>query len=598
MSAKRGTRGSAGSVEALLGRAMQAHQAGDLVTAQAVYAKVLRANPRNFGALYALGVSYCQQGQHARGVSFLEQALAVQPDYAEAHSNLASALNALSRHDEAVAHSERAVALDPACAEAYCNLGNALHALGRYEEAIVRHEQALVLKPALAEAYCNLGNIFHTVGRHEESIARYEQALALDPACAEAHNNLGNALHALARHDEAIVRYEQALVLKPTSADAHCNLASALNALSRHDEAAAHSERALALRPDFAQAHNNLGNTYKALARYDEAIARYEQALALKPDLAEAESNMGLVLLALGRHAEGWAPYEARWRVKGVAQLPDFQRPLWLGQEDIAGRHLLIQFEQGLGDAILMSRYVTLLEQRGVHCWIQAPPALLALLQRSFPRSHVVPFPDCPADVELRIPMMSLPLAMQTFRESDIPRVVPYLVADEQNAARWASRLDARRTRAVGLAWRGDPRYTHDHQRSISLGTMLPLLARKDVQFVALAHNLTEVESTELARHDNVIVPDTDQFSFDDLAAVVSVLDIVISVDSSPAHLAAALGRPTWVLLSSIPLWCWLLGRSDSPWYPTARLFRQTVTGGWTGVMDDVNDALSDASRG
>jgi tetratricopeptide (TPR) repeat protein len=593
MSAQRRTRGSPGSIGALLSRAMQAHQAGDLVTAQALYAEVLRASPRHFAALYALGVSYCQQGQHARGVPFLEQALAVQPDYAEAHSNLASALNALSRHEEAITHGERAVALDPACAEAYSILGDALHAFARDDEAIVRYERAVDLKPAYTEAYCNLGNALQALARYDEAIARYEQALALRPDFAQAHNNLGNALHALARHDEAVACYERAVALHPAKTEAYYNLGNALHALARYDEAIARYEQALALRPDLAQAHNNLGSALNALDRSDEALPHYTQALAFKPNLAEAEANMSLALLALGRYAEGWQPYEMRWWLKGVAGLPDFQRPLWLGQEDIAGRHLLIQCEQGLGDAILMSRYVTLLEQRGVHCWIQAPPALLALLQRSFPRSRVVTFSDCPADVEWRIPIMSLPLAMQTFRESDIPRVVPYLKADEQNAACWASRLAARGTRAVGLAWRGNPRYAHDHQRSVRLETVLPLLARKNMQFVALPHDLTEVETTELARHDNVIVPDTDHNSFDDVAAVVSVLDVVISVDSSPAHLAGALGRLTWVLLSSKPLWCWQLGRSDSPWYPTARLFRQTASGHWAGVMDDVSQALS-----
>jgi ADP-heptose:LPS heptosyltransferase len=231
-----------------------------------------------------------------------------------------------------------------------------------------------------------------------------------------------------------------------------------------------------------------------------------------------------------------------------------------------------------------------------VDCWIQAPRALAALLQRSFPRARVVPPDRCPAEVELRIPVMSLPLAMKTFSESEIPRGVPYLVVDEREKAQWTSRLGTRRKHTVGLVWRGLKQHRNDHNRSIGLEALMPLLGRKQIQFIGLQKELTRAESEELSRHDNVMVLDGELGSFDDTAAVVSALDVVISADSSPAHLSGALGKPTWILLPFSPDWRWLLARSDSPWYPTARLFRQESIGDWAAVIDRVGESLDQLS--
>jgi tetratricopeptide (TPR) repeat protein len=558
MSAKRGTRGSPGSVGALLDSAMRAHQAGDLVTAQALYAEVLRASPRNFGALYALGVSYCQEGQHARGVPLLEQALAVEPDYAEAHSNLASALNALSRHNEAVAHGERAVALDPACAEAYCSLGNALHALGRYEEAIVRYEQALALKPNLPEVYFNLGNALRALARNDEAVVRYEQALALNPAYAEAHNNVGNALHAVARPDEAIAHYEQALVLNPAS----------------------------------SEAHGNLGNALHALGRDDEAIAHYEQALAIEPDFADAEHSMSSSLLALGRLAEGWQPYEARWRVKGVAGLPDFQCPLWLGAENIAGKTILLHAEQGLGDTIQFCRYAALVAQQGARVILEVQPALRTLLADIQGPHQIVARGDTLPDFDCHCPLLSLPLALGTRLET-IPAPVPYLAAQPDLVARWEAVLGPKERSRIGIAWAGSPGYKDDRKRSIPLRRLRPLLTA-GASVVSLHHEVCAADLEVLDAHPEILQFGEELRDFTDMAALVTLLDLVISVDTSVVHLAGALGKPVWVLLPFAPDWRWTLDRTDSPWYPTARLFRQPCIGDWDSVIRTVVERLAE----
>ena len=628
--------GSPGASGVVLDKAIEAHLAGRIGEAQKLYQSVIDADPADPVALHLLGVSYIQQGQPLQGISFVEQALALRPDDAGMHYNLACALQALNRLDEAIEHYETGLAINPRQAEAHLNLGNALQAQDRHAEAIAHYQETLALKPDDADAHNNWGNSLQALERQVEARDHYEKALAFKPDHAQARNNLGNTLQALNRHEEAIARFREALAIKPEFAEAHNNLGHALQALNRPEEAIGHYEAALVLRPDYAEAHSNWGIALQALNRHEEAIARYDRAIALKPDYAEAHWNKSLALLCLGRFAAGWQLYEKRWQRKQTVALPDFNLPLWLGQEGRAGpvlrharlggdrasrnmvsrrsgfvhfigslrallrhgsagagRNILIQFEQGHGDALQMLRYVALLERIGMRCWIQVPPALMALTHRSFPRAQVVGVGQCPPDVRFRVPMLSLPLAMKTFSEAQIPGVVPYLIADERKKAEWASRLAIEHRRSVGLAWRGRPTHRNDRNRSILLETLVPLFSRKEIQFVNLQKDLTEAEFEELARHDNVTIIDKELDSFDDTAAVASVLDLVICVDSAPAHLSGALGKTTWVLLPFSPDWRWLLARSDCPWYPSARLFRQKSIGDWAEVVRAVGGALS-----
>ena len=627
--------GSPGASGVVLDKAIEAHVAGRIGEAQELYQSILETNPDDHVALHLLGVSHIQQGRPLEGIPFVEQALALRPDNADAHYNLACALQTLDRLDEAIARYGAALAINPGHAAAHLNLGNALQAQDRHAEAMAHYQETLALKPDDADAHNNWGNSLEALNRHEEASDHYAMALKFRPDHAQALTNLGNTLQALNRHDEAIARYQEALAIKPEFAEAHNNLGHALQALNRTDEAIGHYQAALAIRPDYADAHNNWGIALHAQNRHNEAILRYDRVIALKPDYAEAQWNKSLALLGLGQFAAGWPLYEKRWQRKQTVALSDFNLPLWPGQESSAGvvsrqacsgrdgasrkmasqrsgfvtfirslrsllgaatagagTNILIQFEQGLGDALQMLRYVLLLEQIGMRCWIQVPPALMLLTQRSFPRARVIALDQCPADVQFRVPMLSLPLAMKTFSEAQIPGVVPYLIADERKKAAWASRLATGRRHTVGLAWRGSPTHKHDRNRSIPLEILKPLLSLGEIQFVTLQKDLTDAESGELARHDNVIALDRALESFDDTAAIVSVVDLVISVDSSLAHLAGALNKATWVLLAFSPDWRWRLGRSDSPWYPSARLFRQPSPGDWTGVIEAVAASL------
>jgi len=609
--------GDPSALTALRDEAIELHVAGKIAAAQERYLSLLEKSPDDPVALHFLGVSYVQLGRPESGIPFIERALSLQPDYADAHFNLGCALQTSGRFGDAVGCYARALAINPGHAGAQLNLGNALQALNRHAEAIACYQKALELRQDDPDAHNNWGNSLQALGQHDQAIACYEKALALKPGHAEAHNNMGNSLSALDRRDQAAASHERALALRPEYAEAENNLGHVLLELNRVDAALAHFAKALAIKPDFAEAHNNWGMALQALNRHDEAIAQYESAIALKPDYAEAQWNKGLAALCLGRFEEGWPLYEKRWQLKSAVALPDCNRPLWPGRaidanaqrrgssrsrgflRALFGRsanapdtNLLLQYEQGFGDALQMLRYIPLLEQTGVHCWVQAPPALRALVQRSFPQARVVMRGDCPAEAEFRIPLTSLPLALQTFSEFEIPRTVPYLVVDERKRAAWGARLAGRSGRSVGLVWRGRPTHKNDRNRSVPLEILEPLFALQDIQFIALQKDLTEAERSTLACHANVTAPDGELESFDDTAALVSVLDLVISVDSAAAHLSGALGKTTWVLLPFSPDWRWLLARSDCPWYPSARLFRQKSMGDWIHVVREIGDAL------
>jgi len=335
-----------------------------------------------------------------------------------------------------------------------------------------------------------------------------------------------------------------------------------------------------------------MGVSLAALNRDAEALVCHERALAIDPHYADAEFNKALGLLRSGNFREGWRAYEKRWQAKDGAGKRHVDRPLWLGDTPVEGRSVLIEFEQGFGDAIQAWRYVPRLEALGAKCWIHAPASLQALVQRSFPHTSVIPRNWWPDQIELRVPVMSLPLATHTFSEADIPRVVRYLAADERQVAQWAARLSSAGAPRVGLVWRGNPSHRNERNRSAPLEAFAPLLSRAGVRFVTLQKNLTDPEREILSRYANVTVLDEELRTFDDTAAAMSTLDIVISVDSAPAHLAGALGRTTWILLPFSPEWRWMLGRSDSPWYPTARLFRQRSIGDWAGVVAELCAAL------
>ena len=581
---------TASAVPALFAAALQHHQAGRLNEAAPLYRQVLAIDPRHADSLNLAGVVAHETGRPDLAADLIGKALEIKPNEASYHSNLGTALWKQGRLDAAAACYRAAIARNPNYPKAHFNLGTVLWQQRRLDEADACYCNAIHLKPDYPEAHDNLGTVRKELGRLDEAVICYIRALAFRPDYPEAQNNLGTVLWQQGRLDDAIGCYRRALALRPGFSEAHFNLGIAVGELGQLDAAVDCYRSALALRPDYPEAYDNLGTTLKELGRLDEAVACYRKALELAPEHPEAHSNLGIALLARGDFAAGWEEHE--WRLQ-TPQLRkawrNFPQPQWRG-EAAAGRTLLIHAEQGFGDTLQFCRYGALAAARGLRVILEVQPPLVRLLRGLPGVDRVVARGDALPPFDLHCPMLSLPLAFGTTLET-IPGAACYLRADPEEVTAWETRLATLRqpARRVGLAWAGNPRAHSrglaavDRRRSMAPAELAPLFQLPGVQFVSLQKSgpaaPAEFPLTDLMAAVN---------DFADTAALVANLDLVISVDTAVAHLAAALGKPVWLLDRFDPCWRWLTGRRDSPWYPTLRLYRQPRPGDWEAVVAEV----------
>jgi tetratricopeptide (TPR) repeat protein len=499
-------------------------------------------------------------------------------------------LRKLRRFDEALASHDAALALRPDYPEALVGRGVLLHDRKQFDAALKSYDRALGLRPDYAEALVNRGAILHEVGRSEEALKSFERALAGQPDNVEALTNRGVVLHDLARYDEALAQHEQAAAMRPGDAAVLHNRGVTLHKLRRLEEALASHDSALVARPNYAEAHANRGVTLYDLKRFDEALASYDQAIALRPDYADAHFFKSLSSLVTGDFERGWTGYEWRHRAP-AARLTErvFHQPLWLGKGDIAGKTILLHSEQGFGDTIQFSRYVPLVAARGARVLLEVEEPLCELVNGLAGPVQVIAKGDPLPDFDLRCPLPSLPLAFRTRLET-IPSDTPYLHLPTQALDYWGEMLGAKEGLRVGLAWAGNTRHVRDGERSMRLRDLLPL-TDIGATFVSLQKDVRPGD-VEALKSCDIIQLGEELGDFSDTAALISQLDLVISVDTSVAHLAGALGKPVWILLTHAPDWRWLLDRDDSPWYPTARLFRQQDSREWGSVVTRLRESL------
>lgn len=553
--------------------------------------------------------------------------LALQPDFSIGHNTLGTVLAARSATDEAIASYRQAIELEPRFAQAHYNLGLALESQESVPEAEASYRRALLAKPDYPLALHALGVLLQRQQRHAEAVDLYRRIVELQPDHGEAHCNLGSALKELNRPAEAIACYERALTLLPNLAEAHFSLGVIFQAqqqwakaegayrravAARPDYAEAFNnlgtlcrnqgklaegircfERALEVRPDFAEALSNLGNVFMVQGRRTEAMVCYDQALRMRPDYAQAHTNRALARLAAGRFEEAWPEYEWRWKC------PDFKQhghelPLWDGSP-LEGRTLLVHAEQGLGDTLQFARYVPLVAARGGRVIFEVQKPLAPLVQQSGMPGVIgkgEPLPAC----DVQIPLMSLPLVFGTTYHT-IPHEVPYLSADPRLVEQWRDTLSGSHELQVAIAWQGSITYRADRFRSIPLGHFARL-ALEGVELVSLQKGIGSEQAGNLtnrfALREFGDALDRDHGAFMDTAAIMKCVDLVITSDTSVAHLAGALGVPTWVALPLAPDWRWHTDRDDSPWYPTMRLFRQTTFDDWSTVFERLAQALRD----
>jgi tetratricopeptide (TPR) repeat protein len=567
-------------------QALDFHRQGNLPQAEKLYVDVLAVRPDYFEALHMLGLMKLQRGDAAGALRLMLGALQARPKSPEVLLNYSLVLNMLGRFDEALATLDQVLSIKRRSVEAHNNRGAMLESLGRDQEALEALDRALAIKPGHADALYNRGSVLRKLGRHEEALKSFERVLALKPDYVKAHNNRGLALDALNRFEDALASYDRALALDPRFIESLNNRGNILQKLGRHQDAVGSYDLALALNPDYAEVLNNRGRSLAFLGRHVEALANTSRAIAIKPDYIDAQWNEALLMLRLGDFAEGWKQYEWRFkRGEGLKKLRTYPQPLWRGEAPVAGKTIFVHFEQGLGDTIQFGRYTRLLAQQGARVIFEVQPPLKSLLaQLASPSIQVIGHGDAIPAFDLHSPLLSLPLAFRTELAS-IPPATPYLTVPDERIAQCRARMAQRSGLRVGMVWSGNPDHKDDHNRSVALARLAPLLDTPNVQFVSLQKELREADAQFLAQEPRILDFGRDFGDFDDTAAAIGAVDLVISVDTSVAHLAGALGKPVWVLLPFCPDWRWLLVRDDSPWYPTARLIRQSGPGDWESVV-------------
>jgi len=607
--------------------ALARHNAGDLAGASAAYRRLLARFPGNADLYRLLGIALLQLGKAVEAAELLDKALAARPDdagtrlyrgraraqagllpqaledysqvaesggahAAEAWFSLGRLRRANGEREAALQCYDRGLALKPDDGRVWFNRGNALGEAGRMAEAIESYAQATRLLPDFAAAWFNLGTALLGSARAAEAIPVFEHLLRLQPDHGDALINLGNAWRSEGRDDRAADVYRRALAIEPARAETHNNLASILLAEGDIASALRHFDAAMLAAPDQVIFHLGKASALKQAGRLDEALLVFDKAVEVAPTHVEARTSRSLCQLLAGRLPEGLVEYEWRWQSPDLSGVrPNFPKPLWLGQADIRGKRLLVRWEQGLGDTIQFSRYVSLLNALGAEVILQVQPPLLSLLRGLSGRGVLLAEGQPLPEFDYHVPMLSLPLACRTTLAT-VPAVDRYLSVDSGRLAAWRARLGEVRGMRIGVAWSGRPEHKNDKQRSLSLAQFLAALPEGPTYFV-LQKDVRETDAALLATQSAFVNLAADFGDFSDTAAVCELMDLVISVDTSIAHLAGALGRPLWLLLPFVPDWRWLMGRSDTPWYPSASIFRQGEDKDWLPVLQQVRVALS-----
>jgi hypothetical protein len=477
-----------------------------------------------------------------------EDSIAQEPENPWAHNALANVLHQLRRYDDAVAVLDRAIALRPSYAEAYGSRGNALLALDCFDLAIESYDRAIALKADYVGAYNNRSHALRQVGRLTDALESYDRAISLLPHRAELYSNRGNVLQDLDRLEEAVESYDAAIARKP----------------------------------DYPSVHSNRGVALKLLRRLDESMASFETALRLKPDYPEAIWNKAILHLLIGEFEIGWRGYEARKQTKEFSG-NNYRRSGWLGDADLSGKTILIHFEQGFGDVLQFSRYVGMCRRAGARVLFAPQSPLRSVMRGLDSEAEIVDAENPNLRFDFHSPVVSLAVAFRTNLES-IPSPSGYISVDPEKIAAWARRLGPKRKPRIGVVWGRSVSY--DLRKNIPLG-LFEALFDPAFEFVSLQKYMSDAECAIL-NHAGVQQPGGTFLDFSDTAAVCCLMDLVISIDTSVAHLAGALGKPTWVLLPWLADWRWLLDRDDCPWYSSMRLFRQPTRGNWEPVLERV----------
>ena len=604
--------------------AFAAFQAGDLSgtegLCQKLLAKPAQTGSVQFDALHLLAAAQFRAGRAAEALPNYDAALAIKPQAADVLNNRAVALKALGRFDEAIASYDSALAVRPDFVEAIVNRGNVLVQMKRYEEALTNYDEALTIRPDNAKVLNNRGSVLNALARFDDAVTSYDKALAITPNLVEALNNRGISLvslrrfeealansrqslaarpnnpqalatQALAHHElgqleDAVASYDQALAADPQNSELSCRRASAMGALGRSTDAIADDDVEVTSQAENADAYNQRGLTLTEVRRFPEALTSFRKAQELRPDFIAAHRNELNLHLLTGDFRRAWWKEDQQWKWEKAAAAPSKPKERqWDGLQLLSNKTILLHGGQSYADVIQFCRYIPRLAARGARVIADVAPPLRELIAGMPGVAQVISGNDATVAFDLHCPFGSLPRAFATTLDT-IPKAVPYLPVAPHTADQWNSRLGAKERLRIGIVWCGDGPH-EDAGSAIGLAEFFQLL-KADAAFICAQRDISSTDAGVLEERPEIQSFGDPLGDFSQAAALVSRLDLLISVDSSMAHIAGALGKPVWVLLRHTPDWRWLVDRVDSPWYPTARLFRQSANCNWNEVMEQV----------
>lgn len=542
----------------LLKKGFVYHQTGNLSKAEKVYNQILNIEPENFDALQLKATLLYQSKKYEEALNFFNAAININADFAPLHKNHGNTLKKLNRLDEALFSYKRAIQLQPDSAELYNNIGKIYKELKHFDDALLNYNKAIELKSGYAEAFFNRATVLKKLENFNEALKNYDKAIELKSDYFTAYSNRGIVLHDLERFDEAINSFNKAIQLKD----------------------------------DYAEAYNFRGVALLYLARFNEACKSYDKAIQLKQNYIEAILHKSFLKLLLGNYSEGWDLYESRKYKQDLKKnyFPESKEG-WLDKDYIKGKKILVYSEQGLGDTFQFCRYLPLLKKlkpKSIFFYLDSP---LVSVFSNFDKDITIieKGKKINEEIDLLYPLLSLPLLFKT-RLNNIPNNFPYIIPNSGKNSYWFHKLKKNKNRKIGLVWAGSQN-KNINNRSLSLKQFSSIL-KLPFEFHSIQKEIRASDQEELDKYKNLQQHQNDLKEFSDTAAILNQMDLIISVDTSVAHLAGALAKRVWILLNYIPDFRWMLDREDSPWYPNARLFRQPKIDDWNSVIKKIEKEL------
>nr|WP_319393552.1 tetratricopeptide repeat protein [uncultured Desulfobacter sp.] len=579
--------------EGYYNRGVAFSEAGQTQKAMQDYSRAVELNPNFYNAHLNLGLALEALGHYDQAIQSFDRAIALEPDNAHGYNNRAFSLMNSAKMDAALKDCEKAIDIDPNLPEIHNIRGLIFDKLGKHQRAVNCFKQALQLKPGSVQFQVNLAKNLNELEKYEQALTHFNQAIESQPNSPDAYYNRGIALQGLMQFEQAVESYNRAIELSPKASDAFCNRGICFHDLDQVEKGFADFNAAIKLKPDNVLAFSNRGLSHRLFGQFDLAAKDFEKALSIDPHHGSTLFNRALLYLLTGDFEKGWTEYEWRW-TKSPKRIFRYGK-VWEG-EPLSGKRIFIYGEQGLGDFIQFMRYLPQLQKMGAMVILECGKALgrLMIHFKGYDRLEIKvndKDPQIKNSFDYHLPIMSLPRMFNSTLDT-IPAEVPYLFADKDLKKIWKNKMEKKNALGVGVVWAGNPSHKGDRRRSVSLSRFSPLKEVSGVHLYSLqkeAHDLwTDQDPEVLFSRD--FGPQLSDFA--DTAAIISNLDLIISVDTSVAHLAGALGKETWIVLPFSPDWRWLTHREDSPWYPTVRLFRQPGSGDWDAVFESVKTAL------